>query len=692
MGYIREISSLIKDFVSSLWALIKRHKKASLLLVGIIIMLFLIFNASFYVLSYIPRSCTICHYMDPYYKQWATSRHNNISCIRCHPFRPAFITVATIKYLTGIYNPRPHAIVEDRSCLQSGCHSERLLEGKVAFKNNIIFDHKQHVGTIKRGERLKCASCHAQIVQGKHISVDERVCFLCHFKGAPTGTAVTGCPSCHGTPTKAVKHEGFVFNHDPYIKMGVKCNQCHIEVSKGQGFVPEERCFFCHVERTEKYKDPLLLHQVHVTKRNYECFSCHEEIIHKSLRFVRTLEVKCQSCHETLHNMQMQMYMGVGAKGVSDTPSIMFATQVSCEGCHLKSVEKTGIIRDRSRHIQIIRNSCVSCHGKLYAGMVDTWIQETDRVFQQVSQFVNYADEAIKSYPKKQKRVQEARNLISDAKYNLIFIKDGKAAHNVQYALRILATAWEQASLALKAVNASYTVDKPELIKSPSAYCNTLCHSRIIPASNVSFKDMAIKFPHQLHSNQMGIECTQCHPPEKHRAGIVDKKGCKDCHHTPQTATCRGCHPYQDAIYHGDMNILGIKASSDIMAKDVSCRGCHELKEGKHTIDFISARCVSCHNKGYSDLLNSWIREINESQGAVETKISQLREKMGLLRKAGLDTSSYEKTLSEIEHSISLLKRTKGVHNYGFSMEVISRARDSLDRSLTEIQKLLTQK
>lgn len=692
MRYIHEIIYLIRDFLSSLWTLIKRHRKASLILLILLLGFFIIFNASFYVLSYIPRSCTICHYMDPYYRQWATSKHNNISCIRCHPFRPAFITVATIKYLTGTYNPKPHAIVEDRSCLQAGCHSERLLEGEVRFKNNIIFDHKQHVGTIKRGERLKCASCHAQIVQGKHISVDERVCFLCHFKGAPEGTAITGCPSCHGSPVKPVKHEGFSFNHDPYIKMGVKCNQCHIEVSKGKGIVPEERCFSCHVERTEKYNEPLLIHQIHVTKRNYECFNCHEEIIHKTLRFVRTLEVKCQSCHETLHNKQMQMYMGVGAKGVPDTPSLMFATQVACEGCHMRSVEKTGLSRNRSENIEIIRKSCVSCHGKSYAGMVDTWIREIDRVWQDVLQFVNFADNIVKGYPKKDRRYREARDLLDDAKYNLAFVRDGKGSHNVHYALRILATSWEQASLSLKSVGASYSAEKPSLIKSSSTYCTSLCHNRIVPAQITSFKYMGIRFPHELHANQMGIECTQCHPSEKHRMDFVERKGCKDCHHTPQTTACRGCHPYQNDLYYGKLNVPGIKVSADVMAKSVSCTGCHDIQKKKPTVDSIGERCVSCHTKDYRDILHSWIKQINTSQEAVEVNISKLKEGMESLKKAGIDVSSYEKTLSEIEGSLVILKRAKGVHNYSSSMEFFSRAKDSLDKSLAEIQKVVTKK
>ena len=63
----------------------------------------------------------------------------------------------------------------------SGCHETRLLQGKVKFKR-FYFDHKPHLTELRRGKKLRCTSCHSQIVQGDHMKVTESTCFLCHFK------------------------------------------------------------------------------------------------------------------------------------------------------------------------------------------------------------------------------------------------------------------------------------------------------------------------------------------------------------------------------------------------------------------------------------------------------------------------------------------------------------------------------
>src|SRR4030065_647426 len=175
----------------------------------------IVINGAFFVSAYFPRSCVVCHYMDPYYDQWKTSRHANVSCIKCHSFSPVFITVTTLTYWTGLYHPRPRANVPDRLCLSSGCHEGRIEKGEAKL-GGITFDHQEHMTKLKRGEKLRCTSCHYSIVQGEHVAVDTNVCFLCHFKGISQGQALGGCPGCHGTPTRTVGHRGVTFSpaHD----------------------------------------------------------------------------------------------------------------------------------------------------------------------------------------------------------------------------------------------------------------------------------------------------------------------------------------------------------------------------------------------------------------------------------------------------------------------------------------------
>lgn len=233
-----------------------------------------------------PKSCLFCHYMSPFYKKWETSTHNMVSCLKCHDYGLLKSMVSQAKFLAGSYNPRPRTEVADSKCLQKGCHEARLKDFKVAFKRGITFNHKTHFTELRRGIKLHCSSCHFDIVQGTHMAVSQDICFLCHFMGARPGEAFTGCPSCHEAPATMVEFGGKHFLHtSPQIK-GLPCSRCHIEVISGNGSVPEERCYFCHVDRGERYKDIAFVHTNHVTKRTIDCLECHTRIRHGKVKVV----------------------------------------------------------------------------------------------------------------------------------------------------------------------------------------------------------------------------------------------------------------------------------------------------------------------------------------------------------------------------------------------------------------------
>ncbi len=240
-----------------------------------------------------PLLCNSCHIMKPYVAAWKASKHRNVTCVQCH-YPPGFRDTIWVKYqavsqvvkwATQTYNSKPFAEVEDASCLRSGCHERRLLEGKVTFKRGIIFDHRPHLEEV-RGRQLRCTSCHSQIVVRTHIEVRESTCFLCHFKGMKTGRALTpiaGCTGCHGTPKGDVVVGSLRFNHEDVQRRGVACQQCHLNVIDGDGAAPRERCFTCHnqPEKLQRFTDTAFIHTFHVTGDNIDCLRCHTEIKHR---------------------------------------------------------------------------------------------------------------------------------------------------------------------------------------------------------------------------------------------------------------------------------------------------------------------------------------------------------------------------------------------------------------------------
>jgi hypothetical protein len=183
------------------WPTVRWFLKRAAALLGSFCLLLLLMTAVAAWYTSRPEFCRSCHIMEPYYKSWAESSHKDVSCIECH-FAPGLGgkargkllgLVQLAKYVTQSAGPRPAAEIPDKSCLRSGCHDTRLLSGRVQFQG-IPFDHAHHVAEEdeedeelgdkpfahgdKQFIRLRCTSCHSQIVQGKHMAVTTSTCFL----------------------------------------------------------------------------------------------------------------------------------------------------------------------------------------------------------------------------------------------------------------------------------------------------------------------------------------------------------------------------------------------------------------------------------------------------------------------------------------------------------------------------------
>lgn len=673
----------MKEMFLSWWDLVLRYRRPLVAVGGVVVAVLIVVNGAFFVSAYFPKSCVVCHYMDPFYEQWKTSKHAGVSCIKCHSFSPVFITVTTLKYWSGLYNPRPRANVKDSSCLASGCHEGRIEKGKARLSASITFDHQEHMGKLKRGEKLRCTSCHYSIVQGEHIAVDTKVCFLCHFKGISQGQALGGCPGCHGTPTKIVEHGGFSFSHTSYLKLGVPCKQCHIRVAEGDGRVNDSHCHECHVERLEKKNDPLAIHRTHVTYNSVQCFRCHEPVRHGEVQLVKTFEVKCDSCHQHLHNYQKEMYMGTGAKGVPDTPSRMFSAQVACDGCHTKSVEtrESGVAFPGEKKLTAERNSCVACHGKKYDLMLDDWIRESRAMTAEMERIVSAGKAAVGAAPANSKNAAAARALVADAQANLNFLRAGRGAHNIEYAYKILKTGYEQVSAAYKTVGTGGGPAKPAILAKTSAYCMSLCHQRVAPQDKIFFKEMETNFPHKLHVHDVGIECSKCHSPEKHKMRIVTKSECMKCHHESRDIDCSHCHKAQTALYEGKVKVFGVSPQPDYMAKaGTKCTECHELKKGAQTVLTVKAKCEECHSAKYGKMLLDWKQDITKRENAIAVALEESREYLARARKLGKKVDAEDALLKQAEANYLAVTNGRGTHNYRLSIELLKSAQASLDK------------
>lgn len=386
-----------------------------------------------------PQFCGSCHIMDPYYESWKTSRHSMVGCVDCHiapgvtaEVNKKFEALSMVtSYFTGTYGTKPWSEIEDAACL--GCHERRLLSGKELF-GDVLFDHTSHLAGMRGGKKLRCTSCHSQIVQGQHIAVTSSTCILCHFKNQTAGTGIARCTLCHPVPSKVIQLATLTLDHADVERFGMECTWCHARPEGSNGGVPHERCITCHNERSRlrQYNDSERLHLVHVSERKVNCVDCHLEIEHVGASRLEQATVVCSGCHLEGHSPQAQLYAGVGGRGVKPMPDVMFLAGVRCEGCHRGIPGQRGEVRHASEI------SCMSCHGPSYRKIFLSWregiAERTESLQRQLSTTA-------------QSLGPGASEALTDARFNLNLVLAGGGVHNVSYSYALLRKAHDDMNI-----------------------------------------------------------------------------------------------------------------------------------------------------------------------------------------------------------------------------------------------------
>jgi nitrate/TMAO reductase-like tetraheme cytochrome c subunit len=401
-----------------------------------------------------PEFCRSCHNMEPYYVSWQHSSHNDVTCIKCH-FPPGagekirgklLGLVQLAKYVTRSEGPRPVAEIPDASCLRSGCHETRLLSGRVDF-HGVSFDHRPHLEELRRGKKLRCTSCHGQIVQGTHMTVTVTTCFLCHFKDNFFNEGLGTCTRCHQIPDKDFDLGGGIhFNHDLAYDRGVDCENCHSDLIRGNGEVPHERCGVCHNRESdlEKITDHEFMHKLHVSDHKVDCLACHLEITHQlDDNRLANAAADCTSCHPGHHQEQVSMLMGVGAESIPSQKNGMVSARITCVTCHrFKQVSPTGTVLWKAS-----TESCNDCHDESQAEMIKESQRSLVESLDAIESAVDRIRTAVPDADLDADKVQEIEEVLRQAQDDLNFLRVGNGIHNVHYATTVNRTVLERLSL-----------------------------------------------------------------------------------------------------------------------------------------------------------------------------------------------------------------------------------------------------
>ena len=573
---------------------------------GLIVGLGLVLTGGAIEISSTPKFCGSCHVMKPYFESWVTSSHSGIACVDCHiapgltaEIRKKYEAMSMVtRYFTGTYSTNPWAEVDDAACLR--CHERRLLSGKELF-GDILFDHEPHLTEIRRGIKLRCTSCHSQIVQGSHIAVTASSCILCHFKtqesepqaarrrtvstqaaGTPSNRA-TECKLCHLVPMGIVGSAELRFEHGDVVRFGMDCTSCHSLPSAEEGRVPRERCLTCHNEpsRLVRYEETVEMHRTHVTDHKVDCMNCHLEIEHASGGLRDPDPTSCSVCHDQGHNASSELYAGIGGKGVPAKPDVMHRAGVRCEGCHLDIGRGAGARKAGEA-------SCMSCHGPGYRKIYRVWSKTLQERTLAVDEQLEKTIRSLGSPTPIQ---------IADARANIDLVRRGKGVHNFEYSLSLLDAAHRQINEA-RTARGKTPLSTPWLVAPYASDCLE-CHAGV---ETLQLRVFGRSFSHSTHIVAQGIECGRCHSTHGERdaedlplLALQTIADCSECHHEEVSrGACRDCHgSLFSRVFETEHG--SFKHSIHVEEMEIACEDCHvQFPSGIASAS--RETCAECHD------------------------------------------------------------------------------------------------
>ena len=714
--------AFIKDFTGEAVRGTKEHWKgiavfSAVAFVGFIILIAVLLHAT---ANY--RFCGLCHNMDSYIESWKQSSHKDVSCLECH-FEPGLwgelvgkwkAQTHVVMQITGTAPPRPHTEISDASCLREGCHSTQDLKKKKITYKGVEFSHDTHLSELRRGKKLKCVSCHSQIVQGKHLTVTETTCFTCHFYKKNEHPEMAKCKLCHPqTETKIFidANENLPFRHKGYVDRGVQCQQCHFDIIFGEGGMKDNICVQCHAEPKilqSKYTSEEI-HSNHVSLHKVECFRCHATIDHFIPRpegsplagkkqVVKTAlagyhyDSNCIKCHSMdEHNAKRNMFMGKGMKDLPDLPSPMFLAHLDCASCHIAISSEDGISKGIKRKgFEEIIKSCSDCHGPGYDDMARHWKKLLTAEINKTEKALLKARNSLTAY-RNNARFGQAEQLLEQADSYLQFTKNGRGLHNIDYALKVLVQSQKQIEKARSMVIPNYIGKK---ITSPTG-CTELCHNCVecIETKPVPFGN--VQFPHDVHVSDEGMACLDCHTPRENH-GHTLMKGCSNCHHGSGTGSvlCEDCHTASFNLYKGqnacDEVSCDVRGTANPMAKEVTCQDCHTqvVDEKETTLAGIKETCIECHDSSYGPMVDDWKAKVKALK--VDSLFEELQQTQRMVLFAirnGQYTYDVQDLLNNAEKNLKQLRQGNPIHNLAFSQNLVGKVRTLLDKAKEKLRR-----
>ena len=269
------------------------------------------------------------------------------------------------------------------------------------------------------------------------MAVTKSTCFLCHFKDTPFNEGLAACTRCHQIPDKEYDLGGGIkFTHELAYKKGVDCINCHVDVIRGKGNVPRERCLVCHNRQSDlaKINDHEFMHAKHVAEHAVNCLNCHLQIEH-SLDKERLLHAvsDCAGCHPNHHGEQIKMFEGLNGKTIPAQAGGMMVSRVNCRSCHrVKEVSPTGTVLWKSS-----AEVCAMCHEASEVTRLRSYHEQLRAALPELESALSAARKALPEAKLPDDRTATLTKDLDRIQSDLEFLEKGNDIHNIHYASKL---------------------------------------------------------------------------------------------------------------------------------------------------------------------------------------------------------------------------------------------------------------
>jgi hypothetical protein len=390
-------------------------------------------------------------------------------------------------------------------------------------------------------------------------------------------------------------------------------------------------------------------------------------------------ELECRQCHLGNHQGVVRMYLGLGGKGTPMIPSHMFQVRVQCVACHIAPKVDESSAALVGQTFRPSEQACVNCHSEKYRGMLQRWVDTLGKMREVVAPKLAAARAALAHPGSKAPKQARARELTTDAEYNIQFVALGKGVHNVFYAADLLkvSNGWLDEALVL--------LGKPP-VKNDDAlvrggYCAVLCHepAGVKQRETVTFGKQSL--PHLRHVTELGATCTACHSAEVHKAVTATPATCGACHHSATNERCESCHRAQSAFYRGQETASLVKLEPNVMVNAVGCTGCHDWSK-KHSRRAVAEKCVGCHDAAYASFLDEWTAGFDKEATAIRDTLKRAETAFARQRRGGRAVSDAAGAVTEAHKALALVQKARGVHNPPAAEALLQIARKKAEEAL----------